>query len=140
MNQKMTGRASTIPGGLAIGETVGMLITLLIVVVGAVLVSNEVIDFENIGYCSMIALVLGSVTGAVTAVKKIKRRKFLMGVLSGVVYYLMLLMVTALFFGGQYRGMGVTLLLVLGGSIAGAIMANREKGRGMKHRSGKIHR
>ena len=140
MNQKMTGRAASLPGGLAIAGAVSMVATLVIVVTGAVLVSNEIIAFENIGYCSIAALLLGSFLGTITAVHRIKRQKVLIGILSGGVYYLMLLSITALFFGGQYKGMGVTLLVVIGGSLLGVILSNREKGRGRNRRHIKIHR
>lgn len=140
VNQKMTGRAASLPGGLAIAAAVSMLATLVIVVTGAVLVSNEIIAFENIGYCSMAAILLGSFFGAITAVSRIKRQKVLVGILSGGVHYLVLLSITALFFGGQYKGMGVTLLVVIGGSLLGVIFSNREKGRGTTGRRRKIPR
>jgi len=126
LNRKVTGKASSIPAGLAVSAAVSMIITLLVVTIGAYLLSKEILPQEQIGYCSMTALLAGSVLGAVTAARKIKHQKFLVGIFSGIVYYLVLLALTALFFGGEYQGMGVTLLLVMGGSMIGAILANRE--------------
>ena len=139
LNQKVTGRAASIPAGLAIAGVISMLVTMLVVVLGGVLVSSEIIAYEHIGYCSMMALLVGSAVAAITAVNRIKHQKMLVCILSGVVYYMILLSVTALFFGGQYRGMGVTLLMVMGGCALGAIISNREKGRGMKRMRRKTH-
>lgn len=127
LNRKVTGKASSIPAGLAVSGTFSMVITLLVVMIGAYMLSNGILPQEQIGYCSMTALLSGSLLGAVTAARRIKHQKLLVGLLNGVVYYLSLLAITALFFGGQYQGMGVTLLLVLGGSAIGAILANREQ-------------
>ena len=140
LNRKVTGRAMSIPAGLAVSATVSLLVTLLVVVIGANLLSKEILIQENIGYCAMLALLLGSSLGAVTAAKGIKHRKLAVGMMSGGVYYLLLLGITALFFGGQYQGMGVTLILVLGGSLIGAILANRERGKGTVKRRKKSHR
>jgi hypothetical protein len=51
--------------------------------------------------------------------------------ISGGIYYLMLLAMTILFFGGHFRGMGVTALMVACGSIL-AILGGFSKGRGGK--------
>lgn len=139
-NRKVTGKANSIPGGLAVSAAMSMLITLAVVAIGGYLLSKEIVAQEQIGYCSMVALLAGSVLGAVTAAQKIKHQKLLVGVLNGVVYYLMLLALTALFFSGQYQGMGVTLLLVLGGSVVGAILANREPKNRNPYRRKKINR
>ena len=44
--------------------------------------------------------------------------------LCGLLFYVVLLLMTALFFGGQFDGMGVTLVVVLLGSGAGGIMTS----------------
>ena len=139
VNQKVTGRASSIPGGLAIAGVVSMITTVIIAVIGAILISREIMSQEHIGYCVMLALLVGATAGSVTAASKIKHRKALVTMLSGVVYYLVLLLVTTLFFGGQYRGMGVTLLVIICGSILGLILVNRKRDDGVRRRHKKYH-
>ena len=46
-----------------------------------------------------------------------------MCLLTGVCYYLALLAMTALFFGGQYSALGVTALAVLAGSGGAALLS-----------------
>ena len=125
--EKLTGRASSIPSGLIIGALVSTVITVLVAAIGAHLVMSQYIDQDQIGYCSIAALILGTILGAITACKRIKHRKLMVCALSGLAYYLLLLMTTALFYGGQYEGMGVTLLIVMLSTLAAALIANREE-------------
>ena len=126
----------SIPSGLAAGAAVSIVATVVISFVGAQLILNEVMTQDRIGYCSMAALLAGTILGAVTASGKIRHRKLLMCLLSGGVYFCLLLAATALFFGGQYEGFGVTFLTVLMGSFAAALMTSRE-GKGGKKRKRK---
>lgn len=139
-NGKVTGRASSVPAGLAVSGIVSLVTTVLIVTIGGALISKEILPQEQIGYCSMLALLLGAVMGAVTAVRKIQRRRILVCMMSGGVYFLVLLAITAMFFGGQYQGVGVTFLLILGGSVIGALATNREGNRLTRKKYRKIHR
>ena len=132
--QHMKGRAVTIPGGLAIGGIVSMIITVLLAGVGAHLVIQEILPQEQIGYCSIFALTTAEIIGAITATVKVKRRKLIVCLLSGLVYFLMLLSMTALFFGGQYEGMEVTFLTIALASVAAALITSRE-GKTNKRRS-----
>lgn len=125
VEKKMTGRAASIPGGLAIGALVSMIVTVLIAAIGAHLIISEMLPQDKIGYCSIAALLCGAILGALTASGKVKHRKLLVCLLSGMVYFLMLLATTALFFGGQYEGIGVTFVTVSLGSIAAALIASR---------------
>lgn len=113
---KPTGRAMTMPGGLALGAAVSLGITLLGCLMLSKLVEKGVIHLDNIGYGILILLLSGSFLGAITAKSKIKRRKMLVCMLSGLVYFLILICITALFFGGQYQGVWVTGLVVSGGA------------------------
>lgn len=115
VDRKVTGTASSTPGGLALGWGVGMGITVLGAAVCAHLISKETIAGEGIGYCAMVIVLLSTVLGALVSAGKIKRRRLQVCLMSGAVYYATLLAGTALFFGGQYQGMGVTGLLVLAG-------------------------
>lgn len=139
-DRKMNGRASSIPGGLAIGTAVSMFATLIVTVISAHMISAELLTQDKIGYCSIAALILGTVLGAVTAANKVKHRLVFVCVLNGLVYYCVLLAITALFFGGQYQGMGVTLVVVTLGSIAAALIAGREGKQKPSHKRKKTHR
>lgn len=129
-NRKVTGTASSVPAGLALGALVSLTVTVVGSVLTANLVLKELIAESNIGYCSMIILLVSSFLSAWTAAARIKHRRLYVSILAGVVYYGILLGITALFFGGQYQGMGVTALVVIAGCGAAALMGgNRERKR-----------
>ena len=128
-NQKTTGKATSIPVGILSGVTVSMLITLVGAAVAAWLISAEITSQESVGYLSAVILVLGGAIGAAVSAGRIKRMRLQMSVLSGVFYYLSLLAMTALFFGGQYEGMGATGIAVAAGCAGGAIVGLKGKTR-----------
>lgn len=137
VNQKPTGRALSIPAGLAFGAVVSLGVTILSAALLAKLVDSEMLAEENIGYGIILLLLAASFTGAMTSYIRIKRQRVLVCLLSGVVYFAMLLSITALFFGGQYDAVGVTAILVLGGSAAAALLGLRDS-RGGKRKKIRI--
>ncbi len=124
--RKLTGRAVSMPQGLAMGALVSLVMTILVTALGAHMIASEIIPQERIGYCSIAAILISTISGGITAAAKIKRRRLMTCALSGMCYFLILLSATALFFGGQYEGIGVTLLVVILGSFAAALLGNRE--------------
>ena len=139
-NRKSTGTASSIPAGIAIAAIVSLVITLLGSVVSAYLVQSELIRQESIGYASMVVLVVSGAVGALVAMARIKRMRMQMCLLSGVCYFLLLLSVTALFFGGQYEGIGVTALAILSGCGSVAVLSIAGEKRGSTGRRKKAYR
>ena len=115
-NKKVTGTAASIPVGLCIGTAAALVVTLVGALVAAWLIETEKIGEEAIGYCSMVILMAASMLGAFTAQALIKHQRLIICAAAGACYYLTLLAMTALFFGGQYTGMGVTALVIAGGT------------------------
>lgn len=134
VNQKPTGRATSIPGGLLFGAAISLGITLLAAAVLAKLVASEILEEKNIGYGVMLMLLIGAYTGALGAYGKVKRQRLKVCLLSGVVYFGILLSITALFFGGQYEAVGVTAILVLGGSMTAGLLGLRQNRGGKKRK------
>ncbi len=135
--RKTTGTTMSMPGGLAMGGLVSLGITLAGSAILAWLVDEEMMAMESIGYGIMVMLLGASFLGAVTAYGKIRRRRLLVCAASGLVYIGILLSITALFFGGQYSGVAVTVLLVLAGSVA-AGMLGLGQGRGGRRKKIKL--
>ena len=127
VNQKVTGTAVTMPMGIGIGCGVSMLLTILGSGLVAKLISMEALQENAIGYGAMMIILLSSISGAGIAVNRVKKRMLQVAALVGGLYYVMLLGATALFFGGQYQGMGVTALLILAGCGVAVLIAGREK-------------
>ena len=114
--------ASSIPAGIGIGLLVSMVVTLAGAALTAYLIHKESIPEEGMGYGILLTLLLSAAVGAWVAAKRIQRLRMQMCMLSGFCYYLTLLAMTALFFGGQYNGMGITALVVIGGCGTVAIL------------------
>lgn len=121
-----SGKVASIPSGLAIGAAVSMAVTILIAAIGAQMVLSETVSQDRIGYFSMAALLTGTILGGISAANKIKRKKLTVCMMSGGIYLLILLGITALFFGGQYEGFAVTAITVALGSICAALIATGE--------------
>ena len=139
--RKNDGRAMTLPGGLAVGTAVSMAMTLALSLLLAKLLHNGVLRQNQTGYGVMALLLTASFLGAATAQGKVKHLRGMVCLLEGLLYFLMLLCVTALFFGGQYSGMGVSALVVLAGSGTAALLLGRggkggPKRRGIRRRDG----
>lgn len=119
VNRKPTGTASSIPAGLVSGALAAMITTLVGAAVMAKLIDREILAQNSTGYGVMVILLLASWLGAVTAAGKIKRQRLIICLASGAIYFGLLLAATALFFGGQYSGVGETGLLIFCGSMLG---------------------
>ncbi len=139
-NQKPTGRASSMPAGLLIGAAASLTITLIAAFILAKLLDAQRLSWENVGYGVMFMLLLSSAAGAFLANRKIKRQRMLVCLLSGVIYFGILMSITALFFGGQYDSVGVTALLILGGCGSIGLLEMREKRSGKRKKITQRHR
>lgn len=129
-NYKVTGRTLSMPVGLTIGTAICILLTVLISIVISKLISIEKIEWNQVGYGVMIMLLIASIAGAKTACTIIRRRKLIICVSIGGLYWLSLLVITALFFGGQYDGMYLAGLIILcGGALVYIMEMKREGGR-----------
>ena len=111
--KKRSGTALSIPAGLGVGLLVGLVVTVAGAAFTAWLIAAEKIGEGSTGYAAMVILALAAGLDALSAVYLIKKQRLQVSILAGVCYYLTLLGMTALFFGGQYQGMGVSAIIVL---------------------------
>ena len=136
---KQTGRAVSMPRGLLTGTLYALAVTLAGTALTAKLVDMEILTPGKIGYAVMVLLIAAAWTGAAVSVHSIKRRILMVSLLSGSCYYLLLLAMTALLFGGQYQGAGETALLILCGSLLPVLLRpngrTARKGRKLKIRN-----
>ena len=133
-NGKITGRAWSIPAGLAAGWGCSMAVTILLTAAVAYMLSSEKLTIEMTGYGSMITLVAAAATGAQISWRLIRHRRAMVCMLSGVCYFLSLMAITALFFGGQYSGVGVTAILVFGSAGGVTLLGLKENSSSRNHR------
>ena len=135
--QRRTGRASSMAAGLTAGALTALIITISGSAILAKVVEREWIEEGSIGYGVMVMLLLASYMAGAVSYGKIKRQRMLVCLSSGGIYFGILLSITALFFGGQYSGVGVTALLIVCGAIL-AILPGFQQKRGGKHPKLKI--
>lgn len=119
--RKTKGTATAIPTGLAFGGLISLIVTVAGAAATAHLLMNQRIGENGIGYASMIILFVASLLGAWGAFGCIKKQRLQICVMAAAVYYLLLLAITALFFGGQYQGMGVTAVVIVIGALTVAL-------------------
>lgn len=134
-SKRVTGTAVRMPIGIMWGTVLGLTVTGVLSAVLAWLVIRDVLSERTLGYSAMGIVLLSVIMGAWFTGVRIKRRWVLVSCVTGVVYYTILLLCTAIFFGGNYQGMGVTAAIVLLGSLlTGIIGKSRSKhtGRGYK--------
>lgn len=125
LNRKPSGLAMSIPGALTLSGILGLVLTLSSSAVLAKLVDIQKMQEQNIGYGIIGMLLCVSFLCAVFAAERVKHQRLLVCLLSGVVYWCLLLSITALFFGGQYGAVGETGLLILCGSAIAALLGMR---------------
>jgi putative membrane protein (TIGR04086 family) len=114
--KKPTGRTSSMPVALVLGGICSLLVVILGSAILAKLIDSNTIPETGIGYGILIMIIMAAFLGAKLAYQKVKRQRLMVCMSSGVILFLLLLSITALFFGGQYNAVGVTALLILCGS------------------------
>jgi len=134
---KHTGKAKSIPAGMAIAVSVSMMVTL-----GAALAIAYSLDFgkitwEQAGYWIMGMLFASSYIGAKCAFWVIKRQRIMISMMVGLIYWGMLLCITALFFGGNFGAVLETAGIICAGCTSSALIflpnrkvIGRKQGRG----------
>lgn len=132
INRRNTGKTMSMTMGLAIGAA----ISVCIMIAGAALTSRmlekEILQWEHVGYGIVLILLISSFAGSAFSICKIKRRKLLVCTESAFIYTSVLLVITALFFGGQYEAIGVTVSVISAGSLSALLCIGKSRGKRKK--------
>ena len=129
VNRKPTGRASSIPAGLGWGAAAALTMTVLGAAAVANMIDSSMMDWNQCGYGVLVILVQSAWIGAILAAGKIRRMRMTVCLAMGAVYFCCLMLMTALFFGGRYSGVGETALLIFCGSMLGVFSGYSGKTR-----------
>ncbi|MBR2888794.1 MAG: hypothetical protein IKC09_00790 [Oscillospiraceae bacterium] len=121
-NQKVTGRAWSMPAGIGLGLGLTAAATAGGCALVAWLIQGEYLGAEGLGYGALAVLLISSFLGAAGSCAVIKRRYLVVSAIHGTADFLLLLLVNGLLFGGSVSGAGVTALAVLGGSLCAALV------------------
>ena len=117
MKNKTSGRSVSTPSGLALGALLSLILTIVGSAIIAKLVDVQMMGTDGIGYGIMVMLIIASYSDTTISCLKIKRRFLIVALLSAVIYLMILLAITGLFFGGQFSAVPETALLVVCGSM-----------------------
>lgn len=109
------------------GALTSLGIFLLLALVLTWLVTREMLPVGQAPKAVWAALALAALLGALLAEKRVGQMALLTGVATALVFFLVLLSGTALFFGGQYAGLLGNGLSVLAGGLAAGLLGAREK-------------
>ena len=134
-NHKAMGRALSMPASFAIGVCISLGLTLMLSAILAKLISTEKVEWERVGYWIMAILLTASAIGTKATCLMAKRRKAICCLFAGALYWLGLLIIAALFYGGQYTGIGVSGIIILCGCTAVCLLElkNDRSSRVTKH-------
>jgi len=136
---KHAGKASSIPGGMAIAASISIIITIASSAVIANFLNTEKITCEQAGYWIMGMLFLASFIGGKCAFAAIKRQRIAVSIMSGALYWGLLLCITALFFGGNFSAVWETAGMIAAGSGSAALLSVPVK-RNYRKNFGRVHR
>lgn len=134
MNGKRRGSAMKTQSALMFSTVSAVVLTVTLASVTAVLIENEVIQANGAGYCVMGILVTVSMAAGLLAAELVKNKHIQVCMAAGICYFMSLIAMTALFFGGQYTGTLTTFLMIVVGSLLSALIEMRKNGQGRRSR------
>lgn len=126
---KNKGKTMSVPGGLALSGAISLGITLLLSLLLAKLLDSQKIIWEQAGYWIMGMLFVSAFAGAKAANGVIRRQRLVITLMSGALYWGLLLCLTALFFGGNFDAVPETALVIIAGSGCAAMVSLPQKKR-----------
>ena len=119
---------------IGFGAIAGLLSTFLGSMILALLINKQILEQTRMETGAGIILFASAAIASLVAVRK-GSNKLPVAVITGVLYCLCLLCINALFYSGEYAGVPVSVLLVLGASACTGIMSSGRKAKGKyKHK------
>lgn len=110
-NQIRKGRS--IPVSIFIGIAISILLTLIVAGIAAALLASERIGIQTLSAIASITVVIATGVGSWLSTRLAGKQRMLVCLITGAGYFLLLLAMTAMFFGGSYEQVPIRLLFVL---------------------------
>lgn len=117
-----------------IGTCACVLTMIFINALAAWLIAAEYISMSAAGYWQLGNLIASSVAGNLAAMRKSEGKKLVLALIVSAGYFLCLVILKLLCYPGTWNGVGVTLLVVAGCSIAFALLTSGQGRRMPKHK------
>ena len=113
--------AVSIPAAVTIGTVTSLAVMLVGAVAVSLLIANETINSDSVGYGILVVTLISSMVGNALSLLLAQKKLLVVSLCTSGAFGIVLLSITALFFGGQYSGVPVTFLVIFGGG-AGTIL------------------
>lgn len=128
---KQTGKAKSVPEGIIIATIISIIETMLLSFIIAYSLNTELITWEQAGYWIMIVLFIVSFSGAKCAITTVRRQRVLLSIMSGTVYWGILLCISALLWNNGFEAVWETGSVIIAGCGAACFisMPTRNKHR-----------
>ena len=121
------GKTKSIAGALSLSASISVIMTLLLSTVIAYGINAEHITWNQAGYWIMVMLLITSFIGSKCAYYSIKRQKLLISIMSGLLYWGILLMFTALFWGGKFGSVWETAGIITAGCGCSVLLSTSSR-------------
>ena len=119
---KVNGRAASVPAGMAMAAAASMILTAILCVLIAYFLNRGKMTWEQAGYWIMAMLFFVTFVGGKLAYSAVKRQRLLISLMSGIIYWGLLLSITALFWGGNYGPIWETAGIIGAGCLTSALL------------------
>ena len=127
-NHSQSIKTMSLTRGLASGAFISICITIIGAAVLSKMLEQGLLGWDNTGYVIALTILLSAFVGTAFSITRINRRKLLVCLESAGIYIAILLMITVLFFGGEYEAVGVSIALICSGSISALLLLTGKKG------------
>ena len=135
---KHPGKAGSVLTGMLVATLISTIITLTLSALIAIFLNSEKITWVQAGYWIMGMLFLAAFSAGKGAYIVVKRQKFVLAAMTGVLYWGMLLCATCLFFGGNMNSVPETGGIILAGSFAQILLCHSNSKKQRKFRVNQI--
>ena len=132
------GKAGSVPAGMTVSAIVSTTITLILSATIAYFLNSEKISWTQAGYCIMCMLFFAAFVSGKCAYGIIKRQKYLIAAMSGVLYWGILLCTTCLFFGGNFDAVPETAGIIMAGSFTQLLLNSHQKRKNRRNQIVKL--
>ena len=125
MSKKEYRNTMSIPAAVGVGTVISTIVMLIGAIVIALLISNELISDQSMDYGVLALTMLSAILGCSVSNVVAKRRLLIVSVCTAVTFLLVLISITAIFYGGQYSAIPVTALVILGGGVSSVLIIGK---------------
>ena len=117
-----------------------LVITMICCAICALGISHGLIREERVGYCALTVLLISSIFTNITSTVGYKGNRFVRKMTISAIYCLELVLMTALFFGGEYSNVIVTVFVVFSGLFVSIFLSKERVKKKKALRSKNGHR